>query len=118
VRQLPGTPDQREVGLRIRNVREARGLSQDKLGDMLDVDGNTIYRYENARGGSMTLDTFFRIVDVLGSTPNQLSPSRFDVHDHKTLRLIEAFNQLTNDQQKYFLFNVEAMAQANRIHAS
>jgi len=118
VRQLPGTPDQREVGQRIRNVREARGLSQDKLGDMLDVDGNTIYRYENARGGSMTLDTFFRIADVLGSTPNQLSPSRFDVHDHKTLRLIEAFNQLTNDQQKYFLFNVEAMAQANRIHAS
>lgn len=118
MRQLPGTPDQREVGQRIRNAREACGLSQDKLGAMLDVDGNTIYRYENARGGAMTLDTFFRIVDALGSTPEQLSPSRFSVHDHNTQRLVEAFNQLTSDQQKYFLFNVEAMAQSNRRHAS
>ncbi|MDO5456084.1 MAG: helix-turn-helix transcriptional regulator [Eubacteriales bacterium] len=118
MRQLPGTADQREVGQRIRVAREARGLSQDKLGAMLDVDGNTVYRYENARGGSMTLDTFFRIVDALGCTPSQLSPSRFDTHDHNTQRLIEAFSQLTNDQQKYFLFSVEAMAQSNRLHAS
>ena len=66
----------------------------------------------------MTLDTFFRIVDALGCTPSQLSPSRFDTHDHNTQRLIEAFSQLTNDQQKYFLFSVEAMAQSNRLHAS
>lgn len=118
MRQLTGTPDQREVGQRIRNAREACGLSQEKLGAMLDVDGNTIYRYENARGGAMTLDTFFRIADALDSAPNQLSPSRFDTHDHNTQRLIEAFSQLTNDQQKYFLFSVEAMAQSNRIHAS
>ena len=38
-----------EVGERIRQLRAARGLTQDELGKLIHIDGRQISRYENGK---------------------------------------------------------------------
>lgn len=79
--QRKGTPDQIEIGLKILNAREKLGLSQEELAERVEVSKNTIYRYESAQGGSMSVDTFLKFAEVLGKTPTELAPSRFQKAD-------------------------------------
>lgn len=54
----------RQFGLRLRELREGRGLTQEQLGEMADVDRKTINRIENGMY-SPHLDKVFQIADAL-----------------------------------------------------
>ncbi|MER5427178.1 helix-turn-helix transcriptional regulator [Streptosporangium roseum] len=64
----------RQFGLRLRDVREGRGLSQERLGELAEVDRKTINRIENGMY-SPRLDNVFQIADALDITVKEL----FDV---------------------------------------
>lgn len=54
----------RQFGLRLRELREGLGLTQERLGELADVDRKTINRIENGMY-SPHLDKVFQISDAL-----------------------------------------------------
>lgn len=60
----PDSSCTQNVGLNIREAREAAGISRTKLGRLLDCDPQTIYRWENG-GPTMTVERLGQIAKVL-----------------------------------------------------
>lgn len=58
--------------LRIRELRESRGLSQDALATAAGVRQATISELERRRGGKVDLDVLERIARVLDVAPGEL----------------------------------------------
>ncbi|MFE0147850.1 helix-turn-helix transcriptional regulator [Nonomuraea sp. NPDC059007] len=54
----------RQFGLRLRELREGHGLTQEQLSELADVDRKTINRIENGMY-SPHLDKVFQIADAL-----------------------------------------------------
>ncbi|MEV4805000.1 helix-turn-helix transcriptional regulator [Nonomuraea sp. NPDC049421] len=54
----------RQFGLRLRELREAHGLTQEQLGELAEVDRKTVNRIENGMF-SPHLDKVFQIADAL-----------------------------------------------------
>mgnify|MGYP001623148347 FL=1 len=61
-----------DFGLRLRKLREEKGLSQEELGKRIGVSKGSIYRYEsNVQVPS--LDTAKKLAKVLGTTLDHLA---------------------------------------------
>jgi DNA-binding XRE family transcriptional regulator len=56
---------QREVGNRIKAIRQAKGVTQDQLAELTGLNRAHLYRLENGKQ-SMTLRTLKIIADTLG----------------------------------------------------
>ncbi|MEU8205561.1 helix-turn-helix transcriptional regulator [Streptosporangium sp. NPDC049046] len=65
----------RQFGLRLRDVRESQGLSQERLGELAEVDRKTINRIENGMY-SPRLDNIFQIADALDISIKELFAAR------------------------------------------
>lgn len=91
--QQKGTQDQIEVGKHIREARLKMKLTQEELAELVGIDKNTVYRYETAQGGNMSIDTFFRFATALEKTPNELAPSRFSKEDPEVFALVQEIAQ-------------------------
>ena len=59
-------------GDRIREAREAKGLSAQELADKIGVAKTTIIRYENGDIGKMPLFTFLKLLNELETTPEEI----------------------------------------------
>lgn len=55
----------------LRQVREEKGLTQEKLAELAEVDRTYIYRLETGKR-SPSLDIIFRISDALNISPGAL----------------------------------------------
>lgn len=64
----------KKVGQRIRDIRQMLGMSQEKLADRVEMQGNTIHRYETAEQ-RMNLMTANDLASALGISLNALVPS-------------------------------------------
>ena len=62
------------VGERIREIREAQGLSQDDLADRLGTSRNKVSRHENGEN-EMGICAFFQYAEALGVDANALAPA-------------------------------------------
>jgi transcriptional regulator with XRE-family HTH domain len=49
------------ISLNIRNLRQKRGISQDRLSKMADLSLNTIVKIESGKNPNPTIKTLFRI---------------------------------------------------------
>ncbi|MER5646136.1 helix-turn-helix transcriptional regulator [Streptosporangium sp. NPDC002524] len=67
-----------QFGRRLREVREQHGLTQERLGELADVDRKTINRIENGMYSPL-LDQIFKISDALEVPARELFPGA-DVH--------------------------------------
>jgi transcriptional regulator with XRE-family HTH domain len=63
----------KQFGLRIRNLREARGLSQESLADAANLHRTHISLIERARR-SVRLETLERLAIALDVQPSELLP--------------------------------------------
>lgn len=84
-----------EVGGKIREAREAAGLTQEQLAERANISGNAISRYETGES-EMRVGTFFKIADGLGIGPDELMPGRFfdEVPEvEETTRLLFSMNE-------------------------
>ena len=61
-----------DFGLRLRKLREEKGLSQEELGKRIGVSKGSIYRYEN-NVQVPSLDTAKKLAKVLGTTLDHLA---------------------------------------------
>ena len=64
------------LGDQLREKRKTANLSQDRLGDIVNISGKVISRYENGQT-EMGVSTFLKFADALHTTPNDLAPERF-----------------------------------------
>ena len=56
----------------LRKLREAKGLSQEKLARLADVANNTIIKIEAGKNQNPTLDTLKKIAGVLDVSVDEL----------------------------------------------
>lgn len=70
------SPDVYETGKRIRQAREAAGLSQGKLAEKMNMSSNAISRYELGER-EMGISILYRFAEALHTTPDKLAPERF-----------------------------------------
>jgi transcriptional regulator with XRE-family HTH domain len=61
------------ISKNLRKMREAKGLSQEKLARMADVANNTIIKIEAGKNQNPTLDTLKKISKVLGVSLDDLT---------------------------------------------
>ena len=66
---------QREVGNRIKAIRQAKGITQDQLAELAGLNRAHLYRLENGKQ-SMTLRTLKIIADTLGVRVRDLVGNR------------------------------------------
>ena len=60
------------IGVTLRKIREARGISQEKLARSADVSNNTIIKIEAGKNQNPTLDTLKRIAKALETSVDDL----------------------------------------------
>ena len=60
------------IAKNLRKMREAEGLSQEKLARMTDVSNNTIIKIESGKNQNPTLDTLKKIAKALGVSVDEL----------------------------------------------
>lgn len=53
------------IAQNLKKLREAKGLSQEKLARLADVANNTIVKIESGKNSNPTLDTVKKIAEVL-----------------------------------------------------
>ena len=56
----------------LRKLREAKGLSQEKLARLADVANNTIIKIEAGKNQNPTLETFKKVAQALGVSVDDL----------------------------------------------
>ena len=74
-----------KIGERIKLLRKEKGISVEKLADILDVSKTTIYRYEDSTITKIPVENFNKICKALGVTPAQLMGNTPSVSDHQEL---------------------------------
>ena len=75
VSQTESQHDCVDVGNRIREIREAQGLSQDVLADRLGTSRKQVSRHENGET-EMGISAYFQYAEALGVDANALAPER------------------------------------------
>lgn len=60
------------VGERIRNLRKEKGMSADKLGELIGKDRATVYRYESQDIENMPTSVLEPLAKALETTPAEL----------------------------------------------
>ena len=58
----------KRLGERVKHLRKTRGLTQEKLAELADIDPKTIIEIENARRKNPTLKTLNKIAKALNTT--------------------------------------------------
>lgn len=61
-----------EIGFRIQKLRKERNISQETMGEMLDIHANNISKIETGRS-ALKLDTLIKIADYFEVTLDTLS---------------------------------------------
>ena len=89
--------DKFEIGNRIRIRREACGLSQDNLADIMGTSGRAISRHEGG-ASEMGIGSFFHYADSLHCAPSDLMPMRYQVAEPsgKQVELMNAIKDLSD----------------------
>ena len=72
-----------DVGMKIKQARMAKGMTQEELGEILGVQKSAVAKYENGRVVNIKRSTLKKIADVLEIPPFEL------VYDEETLRTQE-----------------------------
>lgn len=67
--------DPKEIGERIRQARQARGLTQEQLAEEVGVSRSAVAQWETGRAGQVT-GNLTRIAEVLGTGMDQLTHGR------------------------------------------
>lgn len=101
--RIRNSSDLIEVGNLIKNRRNELNMSQETLGEVIEVSGNTIHRIESAIV-STGIDKLIQISDALHTSPNALLPSRFiegkEEHELRIHTITKIWQRLNHGNRK------------------
>jgi transcriptional regulator with XRE-family HTH domain len=80
---LRNDQDKYEIGENIRLAREAQGMSQDDLADLVGTSRKAVSRYEIGTT-EMGIVTFFQYAEALNSRPEAFFPERLFIQQDQT----------------------------------
>lgn len=106
--------DKFDIGAKLRREREASGLSQDQLADVLGSTRSAVSRYENGER-EMGIVTFTQYADALSIDPAKLLPSRFQYSTNnkgKLDELADLTSGLTDDDLEILIMMAKRMKQS------
>lgn len=98
-----------EVGGKIREAREATGLTQEQLAERSNISGNAISRYETGES-EMRIGTLFKIADGLGISPEELMPGRFVTGDTEISEIIAIVSQVDKESRAAILHLIRKLS--------
>lgn len=103
------------MGTKIRELREAKGMSLEDVARLCGTTRQAIYKYENEIVTNIPYDRIILLAKALNTTPSQL----FDWKEEKTnsphdsltegeKTMLELFRQIPEDQQPVVLAMIRA----------
>jgi transcriptional regulator with XRE-family HTH domain len=98
-----------EIGLKIRSARQAKGMTQEELGEILGVQKSAIAKYENGRIVNIKRSTLKKISDVLDIPPFELvfdekeKPTREDELSENIKKLVDFVKTVPDDKAEMIL---------------
>lgn len=104
--------DKRKIGENLRKMREAKGLTQEKLAERMDVDTQTVYRMESGR---YSMETFLAAVLALGINVQDVFPDNYQQKSNEECREEIAFRELKEIPKDKRNFILDAMDSAKRF---
>ena len=113
-KQRPPEPIE-TVGLRIRALRRARGMTQDELASACDVSRSAVAQWETDRAGQLR-GNITRIADALATTVEHLlhgdRPNSQTTGDE--LALLRLYRECDADDRAFLLRTVQKLARTAR----
>lgn len=102
--------DLKELGNNIREKRIQRGWSQTKLANRANLSRNAVSSAEGAQS-TISVDNLFQLADALGTTLDELAPSRFQHKEDNYVKtqLAQKFRLLPNETQMQLIDSLSAM---------
>lgn len=98
------------IGLKIKEARIAKGLTQQELGEIVGVQKSAIAKYENGRVINIKRSTMQKIASALNIRPSELlfdstPEDTADLHvkiitDFELMEALKNYYQLTTENQK------------------
>lgn len=67
--------DLKRLGDKIEKLRKEKGLTQEKLAELAEIDPKTVIQIENAKRRNPTLETLSKIAKALNTTSTELLSS-------------------------------------------
>ena len=98
------------IGLKIKEARIAKGLTQQELGEIVGVQKSALAKYENGRVINIKRSTMQKIASALNIRPSELlfdstPEDTADLHvkiitDFELMEALKNYYQLTTENQK------------------
>lgn len=85
------------LGLKIREVRKSRNLSQEKLSELVGISPNYLSRVETNNGGIISLPTLVKVCNALSVSMDYMLSDSLTLTDTDLLNL----NALSEDDKRY-----------------
>ena len=104
------------MNTRIKTLRIKRGLTQEKLAELVGKDAQTVRRHENGKRWP-SLKDFYKYAEVLECHPAELLDDDRHV-DAVELDLIETYRRLATDQRRVLRRMVDALLPSNEDQES
>lgn len=107
-----------DVGLKIKIARQAKGMTQEELGDILGVQKSAVAKYENGRVVNIKRITLKKISDALGIPPfelvfNEEKPTEEDELSENIIRLVDLVKSVPEDKAELVLKVVKSIVEAD-----
>lgn len=107
-----------DVGVRIREVRTRRGITQEKLAELADISPQHMNRIENATRNT-SVEAVYRIAEALEVAPDALlygsiGPSRVD-YDMELRELLQDCNDFEMHVLSEMLVNTKKSIRSNLL---
>ena len=105
------------MGTKIRELREARGMSLEDVAKLCGTTRQAIYKYENEIVTNIPYDRIILLAKALNTTPSQLfdwdegkkiSPNEAGSLTEGEMVMLELFRQIPEDQQPVVLAMIRA----------
>lgn len=108
------------IGVKIKTARQAKGMTQEELGDILGVQKSAIAKYENGRVVNIKRSTLKKISDVLDIPPFELvfdevkkKPTEDDELSENIKQLVDFAKSVPEDKVELVLKVMKSIVEAD-----
>ena len=107
-----------DIGLKIKTARQAKGMTQEELGDILGVQKSAVAKYENGRIVNIKRSTLKKISDVLDIPPfelvfNEEKPIADDELSENIKKLVDFAKSVPDDKVELVLKVMQSIVEAD-----
>lgn len=107
---------------KIKKLRTEKGLSQDELGNLINVHGRHVWKYEKGKALPQA-ETLIKIADVFGVTVEYLLRDNFDkdsaatfaIKDQDLIRKFQAVEKMADEDRNVVKILIDAFIKKQQI---